>query len=160
MRLPVFAAAIAAMLGLPAAATMMHAGSDPAAPVAPGQLEPAAPAGFPGPARPACAWRIAFRPPARLYYGCRWPDTLATSTQWVDLDPEQRETLVRFAAALTRGDATLPLDLPSAPAAGEAGQCDRFWLWAEDEGPRAPRMTRARKLEQACGAAAPSTRGN
>jgi hypothetical protein len=160
MRLPVLAAVIAAMLGLPAAATMIQTegvGPLPAKPPGPG----AAPMPVIAvPARPACTWRIAFRPPARLYFGCRWPDTLATSTQWVDLDPGQRETLVQFAAALARGDGTTPLELPDAPAAGEPSQCDRFWLWAEDEGTRAPRMTRARKLEQACGDEALPARGN
>lgn len=28
--------------------------------------------------------------------------------------------------------------------------CDRMWLWAEDEGPRAPEMTRHAKIAQAC----------
>jgi hypothetical protein len=97
-----------------------------------------------------CLWRIAFRAPSRLYFGCRWSDTLAATTHWLDLDPAALADLATLAAAIVGGANARPVSI-SLPVSGQQPTlCDRYWLWAEDEGPRAPEMTRERKIRQAC----------
>jgi hypothetical protein len=134
-----------------AAAAIPAPGNEPAPVPAPGLDAPvAAPA--PAAAVP-CVWRIAFRPPARLYYGCRSPESLTTFTDWIDLDPERLGDLASLAKAMAAGEPHEPIDLTLPATAAQPRQaslCDRYWLWADDEGPRAPAMTRARKIEQAC----------
>lgn len=124
----------------------------PAPPPALGLPVAALPQGTTNPS--ICVWRLAFRPPARLYYGCRSPDTLETFTAWIDLDREQLAGFAALAAAMAAGDGHDPVTLrlpPPAPVPQQPTLCDRYWLWATDEGDRAPGMTRARKLAQACG---------
>ncbi len=156
------AAVVAAILSIPATAAIV--GTE-AGRIAPPAILPDAPppAQSSTTERPACVWRIAFRPPARLYYGCQWPDTLATSTYWVDLGSEQISALAALAAAISSSTAHGPVTLPSPAGAQEIStQCDRYWLWAADEGPRAPQMTREHKIAQACadGAGEGAPRGN
>jgi hypothetical protein len=145
------AAVIAAILSIPATAAIVATEADRAGR---GRDVLAAPAVAPAAAGPraACVWRVVFRPPSRLYYGCKWPDTLAASTQWIDLDAAQVQELAALAAAIATGASYGPMQLPEPAAADEPTQCDRYWLWATDEGARAPEMTRERKIAQACAA--------
>lgn len=128
--------------------TAMASVSGPAADTTPAALASPVTA-EPGTGR-ACLWRVAFRPPSRLYFGCRWSDTLAASTHWIDLDATQIGELAAFAAAITGGANAAPVAIGSPASGQQPTLCDRYWLWAEDEGARAPEMTRERKIRQAC----------
>lgn len=144
--------AIVAMIAASATASIPTADDDapPALPPVSGESATFLPL-LPG-APSACVWRFAFRPPVRLYYGCRSPDTLDTFTAWIDLDREQLAAFAALAAAMAAGDGHDPVTLRLPPPAPQQPTlCDRYWLWATDEGGRAPGMTRARKLAQACG---------
>lgn len=99
--------------------------------------------------------RIQFRvmPTAqdRLYVGCRGADR-APRTYYADITQDEAAQLRSLGSYMMRTrytwtqprSFTAPILLPALTA------CDRWYLWADDEGPRAPAMTRARKLEQAC----------
>lgn len=139
------AALLAGLISVAATASVGGPASDvaPVALASPVTEQPAA-------RRGACAWRVAFRAPSRLYFGCRWPDTLAASTYWIDLDPSALGELAAFAAAIVGGANAGPVTIGSPASGQEPTLCDRYWLWAEDEGPRAPEMTRERKIRQAC----------
>ncbi len=149
-------AAAAIVATIAASATASNPTSDDAGVLAPAPaLE--APGWASNPAAttsPACVWRFAFRAPSRLYYGCRSPDTLETFTAWIDLDREQLAGMASLAEAIAAGRSHDPVTVPMPPPAPVPRQptlCDRYWLWASDEGSRAPDMTRARKIAQACG---------
>jgi len=97
--------------------------------------------------------RLEFRkmsPHSRLYVGCKNPETLATVTYYANLTAVQEKQIRSFgskAISTTRtwsrpAEITIPILYESRSA------CDNWYLWATDEGKRAPKMTRAQKLRQ------------
>lgn len=89
---------------------------------------------------------------SRLYVGCHDPDTLVETAYYADLTPaheSQLRTLGSRALSTSRSWSrpalfAVPVFLPAVT------RCDRWYLWADDEGARAPAMTRAAKLKVAC----------
>lgn len=96
-------------------------------------------------------WRMAYRASLkRLYWGCQWPDTLERETHWVELTPAEVTLWKSVGSRMIRGYSIAPVLLPAPTIEVQIAElCDRYWLWAEDEGARAPGMTRAVKLRQA-----------
>jgi hypothetical protein len=86
----------------------------------------------------------------RMVWGCAWPDE-ARTTEAASLYPAMLTRLSALARIAADRQALSPMSLPN-DQAWEPGVtiCDRWQLWAEDEGPRAPEMTRQRKIAQAC----------
>lgn len=90
---------------------------------------------------------------SRLYIGCKDPLTLATITYYADLTTAQEAQLRTLGSRSisTARTWSRPASL-KIPILYEARTvCDRWFLWADSEGDRAPKMTRAQKLRQACG---------
>lgn len=89
---------------------------------------------------------------SRLYVGCRHPETLMRWTWMAQLDAAQEAQLRSMGSQMLTTSrswarpklATMPVFLRALTT------CDRYWLWADDEGKRAPQMTRSRKLAQVC----------
>lgn len=95
-------------------------------------------------------YRFAYRASLkRLYYGCQWADTLERETRWTDLTAAQFTKWKATGSTMMGARNLNPVVLPAPSAEVQVTTlCDRYWLWAEDEGARAPKMTRARKLSQ------------
>lgn len=98
--------------------------------------------------------RIAYRPPqadywfGHLLFGCRDEgDETPHIAVWA-IGAETLIAIARLRDLVALNDGVEPLTTAEPQT---ASLCDRYWLWAEDEGARAPEMTRARKIEQACG---------
>lgn len=97
--------------------------------------------------------RVAYRPPTAdwwvgyVLWGCR--DTSQIPETWVlELNGRYLRDLFPLMSAIQENSIGGPITFPirmSPPT-----QCDRFVLWAEDEGEIAPEMTRERKIEQVC----------
>lgn len=97
--------------------------------------------------------RLEFRrmsPASRLYIGCKDPVTLARITYYAPLTAAQEKQLRSFGsrAISTTRTWSRPASI-SIPILYESRSvCDNWYLWADDEGSRAPKMTRAQKIKQ------------
>lgn len=88
----------------------------------------------------------------RLYVGCRDYVTAVPLTWYVDLDGWGQWSL-RYLGERLRAETTWkqPWQTELFTFQPAVELCDRWYLWADDEGARAPAMTRKQKLAQACG---------
>lgn len=98
-------------------------------------------------------WRDMPAPqPGRLYFGYRDPESLMTYTWFIDTEDWQ-EAQIRALGSMMMRKTTWPR--PRGTTTGiwwpAVTACDRWYLWADDEGARAPAMTRRQKLAQVCG---------
>jgi hypothetical protein len=89
---------------------------------------------------------------SRLYFGCKSLETLGTTTYYLALSAEQEKQLRSLGSAMLRTRSwAAPVRVAAGPVYETTDQCDRWWLWADDEGKRAPAMTRDVKLARVCG---------
>lgn len=107
---------------------------------------------------PGAEFRIEYRRQltprmSRIYVGCRDPETLAKWTYYAELTPQQESQWRSLGSRMMSTSRTwakpLMLTLPVFSAATTT--CDRWYLWADSEGSRAPQMTRSQKIKQGCG---------
>lgn len=110
----------------------------------------------PGHAESLWTCQFVLRPPniaaeqvARIYYGCQHRETLWRHGWYLDMTPEYRGAFNRAVYAFQRNRPIQPTML-GLPIKRVTARCDQFWLWAQDEGERAPSMTRVRKISQVC----------
>lgn len=81
----------------------------------------------------------------RVLFGCRGEDQVPQT--WVY--PFSWGALTRLRTEASRFLGNEPIGPVSLPVSRSAGQCERFWLWAEDEAWPGS-MTREEKLRAAC----------
>lgn len=106
---------------------------------------------------PGSEFRVMYRRQAtpkmsRLYAGCRDPDSLMETAYYADLTPEQEKQLrgIGSKALSTSRTWSRPPSITIPVMLVAKTPCDRFYLWADSEGARAPQMTRAQKIRQVC----------
>jgi len=101
------------------------------------------------PAQAAWQGPIVYLAPGKLLVGYYETDSLARR-EAAYLCNARCVAIARGAqTALSAGTTLGPVNLTDWPRA-PVTQCDKARLWARDEGARAPDMTRAQKLRQAC----------
>ena len=93
---------------------------------------------------------VIYLEPGRILIGFHNTETLSHTTRAYRCDARCVAKVRALPVYLQQSTMRSPVDL-STTLEMAATQCDKMKLWARDEGARAPLMTRAFKIQQACG---------